>query len=125
MALNVNPVNWFEIPAEDLNRAKTFYENIFGIEMEINNMGNLKMAWFPFKQDGTGATGTLMEAESYVPSYSGPLVYFSVTDIPEILDNVRKNGGKVLTEKMSIGEFGFVGHFEDCEGNRIGLHSNT
>lgn len=125
MALNLNPINWFEIPVKDLKRAKSFYENIFDIEISINEMGNLKMGWFPFEEKGAGATGTLMEAESYVPSYEGTLVYFSVDNIEKTLNKVKENTGKVLTEKMSIGDFGYVGHFEDCEGNRMGLHSNS
>lgn len=125
MALNLNPVNWFEIPVSDLNRAKNFYEKVFDIEITTNDMNNLRMGWFPFKENGTGSTGTLMEAESYEPSYKGSMVYFSVDDIEAVLTNVKANNGKVITEKMSIGEFGFVGHFEDSEGNRLGLHSNT
>ena len=27
-----NPVNWFEIPANDLDRAKSFYESVFDVE---------------------------------------------------------------------------------------------
>lgn len=125
MSLNLNPVNWFEIPATDLERATNFYQKIFDIEISINEMGNLKMGWFPFEQDGTGSSGTLIEAESYEPSYKGSMVYFSVDDIEQTLKKVKDNGGKVITEKMSIGEFGYVGHFEDSEGNRLGLHSNS
>jgi hypothetical protein len=33
------------------------------------------------------------------------------------------SGGRVLNPKMSIGEYGFIGHFADPEGNYIGLHS--
>lgn len=68
---------------------------------------------------------TLIQQESYVPSYEGSLVYLSVDDVTAALDRVRSAGGKVITEKMSIGEYGFVGHFEDTEGNRVGLHSNA
>jgi predicted enzyme related to lactoylglutathione lyase len=81
------------------------------------------MAWFPMTQNATGATGTLVKAESYTPSYAGTLVYFSVDNIEEALTRVNKKGGKTLNPKMSIGEYGFVAHFEDCEGNRVALHS--
>ncbi len=74
-------------------------------------------------EGGFGATGAPMESESYVPSYDGTLVYFSVSDIDEVLQRAGESGGKVIREKISIGEFGFVGHFEDSEGNRVGLHS--
>lgn len=118
-----NAINWFEIPAADLNRAKSFYENVLGYELTLNEMGPLKMAMFPMEQGGTGSTGTLIQAESYVPSHQGSMVYFSVEDIDETLGKVNENGGKTLNPKMGIGEYGFVAHFEDCEGNRVALHS--
>jgi predicted enzyme related to lactoylglutathione lyase len=51
------------------------------------------------------------------------MVYFSVADIDATLKRVHQSGGRILNPKMSIGEYGFVGHFEDCEGNRVALHS--
>ena len=119
----MNPVNWFEIPAKDINESKAFYESVFGYEMQITEMGPLTMAWFPMEQGAGGATGTLVQAESYNPSYDGTMVYFSVESIEDTLANVKEKGGKVITEKMDIGEYGFVAHFEDNAGNRVGLHS--
>lgn len=119
-----NPVGWFEIPATDLKRAMDFYAHILQAEMTPFDMDNFKMAFFPAKEELKGSMGALVMAESYVPSYDGTMVYFVTDDIPAVLQRVREKGGKVITEKMSIGEFGFVGHFEDCEGNRLGLHSN-
>ena len=116
-------VNWFEIPATDLDRAKKFYEVVFDIELSLNDMENSKMAWFPFTEGGAGATGSLVKAESYTPSNIGTMVYFSVEDIESTLQRVEENGGKVIIAKMNIGEFGYYGHFEDSEGNRLGLHS--
>jgi len=46
-----------------------------------------------------------------------------VEDIEETLKKVDEKGGRILNPKKSIGEYGFVAHFEDCEGNRIALHS--
>lgn len=119
-----NPVNWFEIPARDLKRAATFYERILQCNLSIQDFGGLKMAWFPMAQDAPGATGSLVQQDSYVPSYQGSMVYFSVEDINQTLKLIEENGGKVLNPKNSIGEFGFVAHFEDTEGNRVALHSN-
>ena len=53
----------------------------------------------------------------------GTVVYFSVDDIEETLLIVNANGGKTLLPKMSIGEYGFIAHFEDTEGNRLAVHS--
>ncbi len=124
MSKTINPVSWFEIPVNDLDRAKAFYEAIFEIEMIISEIGSLKMAWFPWHEGGPGAAGTLVKADSYVPSRLGSMVYFSVDDIDLVLKKVESNGGKILNPKMSIGDYGFVGHFQDCEGNRVALHSN-
>ena len=118
-----NPVNWFEIPVNDLERAKSFYEAVFNYEMKITEMDKFRMAWFPSSMEGFGASGTLFQGESYVPSHEGTMVYFAVDDIEATLNRVKEHGGKVLNPKMSIGEYGFVGHFEDCEGNRVALHS--
>lgn len=123
MADSQNPVGWFEIPATDLNRAKAFYDAIFGFELQLETMGDVKMAWFPSIRDAPGAAGTLIQQESYIPSHEGTMVYFQVDDIEAVLKKVEEHGGKALNPKMNIGEYGFVGHFEDSEGNRVALHS--
>lgn len=120
-----NPVNWFEIPVNDMERAKSFYEQVFQIEISVQDMGNFKMGWFPFDPEGTGSTGTLMLAETYVPSYDGTMVYFSVDEINDILPRIKEAGGKIINEKFPIGEHGFCGHFEDSEGNRVALHQRA
>lgn len=125
MTDQTNPVNWFEIPVNDLERAKHFYETVFGLQLSLNEMGPMKMAWFPMTPETSGATGTLMKSEGYAPSHDGTLVYFSVTDIEETLAKVNANGGKTLLPKTGIGEHGFIAHFQDCEGNRVALHSRT
>ncbi|HTG00106.1 MAG TPA: VOC family protein [Nitrospirota bacterium] len=121
--VQTNPVQWFEIPVKDLDRAKKFYEALLGVKLSINEMGPLKMAWFPMVQDGPGATGSLVKAENYVPSQTGTVVYFSVEDVEEALRKVEAGGGKRLMPKTSIGEYGFIAHFTDTEGNRLAFHS--
>lgn len=123
MSEKVNPVGWFEIPVTDLVRAKEFYQHILEIRLEEREMGPIRMAWFPMKDGEYGAAGSLALGSDYAPSSDGVLVYFSTPDIDEALSRVEKNGGKILASKMSIGEYGYIGIFLDCEGNRIGLHS--
>lgn len=120
-----NPVNWFEIPASDLDRARRFYEAVLDVELQGNDMGSLKMAWFPMREGGDGATGALVQNENYEPSHAGTLVYLSVGSIEGALERIEANGGTVLNGKTSIGEFGFVAHFEDTEGNRVALHADS
>ncbi len=44
-------------------------------------------------------------------------------DIEAVQAKVAANGGRTLTPKTDIGEYGFYAYFEDSEGNRVGVHS--
>jgi uncharacterized protein len=123
---DLNAAGWFEIAVSDLDRAKTFYEHTLGIQLETmpkQEGCEYEMAMFPGKMERSGATGCLSKGPLASPSNKGTLVYFNVTDINAVLTRVRQNGGKVIREKLNIGEYGFIGIFEDTEGNRLGLHS--
>lgn len=65
-----------------------------------------------------------MKGEGYVPSHTGVLVYFGVPDMESVIERIKQNGGKILLPMTSIGEYGFISHFEDTEGNKVALHSN-
>lgn len=119
----MNPVNWFEMPATDLARAKTFYEQAFDLELALMDMGPTSMAMFASDPTKPHAGGALVSGEGYTPSATGTTVYFAVTDIDGTLGKVAAAGGTIAVPKMSIGEFGFIGMFIDTEGNRVGLHS--
>ena len=125
MAKDYNPVGWFEIPTTDMNRAKRFYEAVFEVELTPATVEQVEMAWFPSVEDGIGASGTLIKSEALTPSHDGILIYFTALDIDGTLTKVNANGGKTLTPKTSIGEYGFYAYFEDSEGNRLGLHSTA
>ncbi len=123
MANNTNPVVWFEIPAKDIMRAKKFYEGAFNFTMTLNEMGSMKMAWFPWIDKAPGTTGSLVESAGYQPSHAGTTIYFSVSDIDAALVKIEQSGGKTLNKKTNIGQYGFIAHFEDTEGNRLALHA--
>ena len=120
--MNPNPVNWFEIPVSDLSRARKFYEALCGGELAENEMNGSKMAWFPMEMGKPGAAGTLIQGEGYTPSHEGSLVYIHVDKIDDALGRIGKAGGKTLVPRTSIGQYGFIAHFEDTEGNRVALH---
>ncbi len=124
MASHVNPVNWFEIPVEDLSRAKSFYESVLSLELTDSELGPNKMAWFPMEMGATGAAGTLIKGDSYKPSHDGSLVYLHVDKIDPTLEAISNSGGKTLMPRTDIGQHGFIAHFEDTEGNRVALHES-
>jgi len=125
--MKTNLLVWFEIPVLNIERAKEFYDNVFDISIAIHDLGGLKMGWFPNVPEKPGATGSLMQHESYIPSTSkGPLLYFSSKDVAIELARITNVGGEILKEKTLIGEgHGYMALFKDSEGNRIALHSPT
>ncbi|TNE56020.1 MAG: VOC family protein [Bacteroidetes bacterium] len=116
--------NWFEIPVTDLDRAKKFYETIFDMEIEVLDLGALKMGIFPHK--GVGAALCLHEAYQPSPTH-GVLVQLNANpDLQEILDRVEAAGGQIIRPKTQISdEYGYTALILDSEGNRMGLHSDV
>jgi predicted enzyme related to lactoylglutathione lyase len=116
-------INWFEIPAKNLTRAKAFYEAILGIEM-ITPSPDMKYAMFPADMQNGEIGGGLLEEEGYEPSQQGALIYLNGGDDLDIpLGKVEAAGGKIIMPKTSIGPNGFMGRFIDTEGNRVAFHS--
>jgi len=122
-----NAISWFEIPANDLDRARSFYENIFSIQLIPMDLPNLRMRLFPIDDPMNGIGGAIVHAEGfYSPSETaGPLVYLNGNpDVQLILDRIPAAGGKIIVPKTLISpEYGHMAVFIDSEGNRIALHS--
>jgi len=108
----------FDVPAEDIERAKKFYSVLFGWKFES----------FPDMQynlitttnvDGTpgvgGGMGKRMEPSQRM------INYFGVSSIDAAMKQVKSLGGKVLTEKMAVPGMGFLASCKDTEGNMFGL----
>ena len=119
----LNALAWFEIPATDIRRARTFYETIFAFQMHPLDVAGLQMAMFPAE----GSGGALcQQAAWYKPSAEmGPLVYLNAEpDLAIVLGRVERAGGKVTVPKRQISpEHGYMAVFIDSEGNRVALHS--
>jgi predicted enzyme related to lactoylglutathione lyase len=74
------------------------------------------------QMDVLGAGGALLRCDRIEPSVHGTTAYFSVPDIDPVLGRVGAAGGKTCVPRTSIGQYGFMAHFQDTEGNRVGLH---
>lgn len=124
MENNTNSLNWFEIPALDINRAKKFYETIFDISMEDVTMGDDLMAFFPWTPGSGKANGALVQSPMHQPSQTGTVVYLNANPAMDgVLAKVEAAGGQVAVPKMSIGENGNIAFIIDTEGNKVGIHS--
>lgn len=120
-----NPIVWFEIYVQDLNRAKRFYESVFQITLQKLNspMPELELWAFPAEMKAPGASGALVKMEGVASGGSGTIVYFHCEDCAVEEGRVKSAGGRVQRPKMSIGQHGFISLVFDTEGNMIGLHS--
>lgn len=118
-----NPVGWFEIYVQDMERAKAFYEKTLEVKLEALPSPIIKMYAFPMLPDKPGCPGSLVKMEGFNPGGNSTIVYFSCVDCAVESARAAKSGGKVFKEKFSIGEYGFISLVHDTEGNLIGLHS--
>jgi uncharacterized protein len=123
-----NAINWFEIPVADFDRAKKFYETIFGFQMPENNMGPARMGFFLYDFKAGKVGGAIVHHPSFhVPAATGTLVYLNCQpDLRVVLDKVKDAGGKIITDKSLISEEQQLGYWAlilDTEGNRVALHS--
>ncbi|HXB42785.1 MAG TPA: VOC family protein [Puia sp.] len=125
MNKDTNALNWFEIPVMDMARAKHFYQVIFSIHMETQEMMGMQMAYFPVDPSNGKVSGALVKSESHVPVMQGVTVYLNGNpDLSAILEKVESENGKILMPKTMIDEqTGHMAFFADTEGNRVGLHS--
>jgi predicted enzyme related to lactoylglutathione lyase len=126
-----NPISYFEIPADNIERAKKFYEKIFDWKMEkydekgkehyfvmTTEVGDDE--WTP-KEPGA-INGGLVKRE--MPDE--PFVnYVTVESIDKICKLIEKNGGKIVMPKTKMGEWGWWAVFKDTEGNVLGLYEEA
>ena len=126
MSSETNALNWFEIPALDIAKAKKFYEAIFEIKMEEMEMPGMKYAMFPFDPTKGKIGGGLAQSPMHIPGATGSLIYLNANpDLQNVLDRIEAAGGKITMQKTSIGQNGFMAVFTDTEGNTMALHSNS
>lgn len=121
-----NALNWFEISVSDISRATKFYESIFGVTLQQQEMNGMKMAFFPYENMTETVSGGLVQGPMHKPSPDGAKIYFNGNpDLSVPLSKVEKNGGKVLMPKTKItDEIGYMAFFSDTEGNTVALHSS-
>lgn len=115
---------WFEIPAQDLDRATRFYETVLGARLVREDLGPMRMAVFPHEKPQP--TGAVVHAEGYRPAAEGTVVYLNLDDIRPALERVPKAGGKVVLPLTTLpGGQGVFAQLRDSEGNRVGLFSRA
>ena len=123
MTTNRNPVGWFELYVQDIERAKAFYQKTFQVTLQRLESPGIELWAFPMGMDIPGAPGAIVKMDGKDSGVGGTIIYFSCADCAVEASRAVQNGGGVHKEKMSIGEYGFIALVIDTEGNMIGLHS--
>jgi len=118
-----NPVRWFEIYVQDMDRARSFYEPVFKVKLERLNAETPEMWSFPMQMDQMGTAGSLVKMEGVPSGGNSTIVYFACADCAVEESLAEKHGGRIQRRKMFIGQYGYVSLVYDTEGNMIGLHS--
>ena len=121
--MKTNPVGWFEIYVQDMNRAKAFYETVFATKLEKLPGAELDMWTFGMDNESYGTPGALVQMDGCPSGGNSTLVYFSCDDCAVEESRVVAAGGTVFKTKFGIGQYGFIALVTDTEGNMIGLHS--
>ncbi len=122
--MKTNPVNWFEVPVAELERAVRFYEAMLNVTLKREHLqGQPPMAIF-LRGEAGGVGGALIKDERVRPSADGSVVYFHAgKDLAGCVERAQRAGGKVLLPPTEIGDPGAIALVLDTEGNRVGLHS--
>lgn len=107
----------FEINADDLERAKKFYENAFDWKIEKWEGGDY---WIiqAGEESEEGINGGLQKRED---SADQVFNYIRVSSVEEAKSKVEKYGGTIESPKITVPGVGYFYMFNDPEGNKLGI----
>jgi predicted enzyme related to lactoylglutathione lyase len=122
--MDMDKVVHFEIPADDLGRAKAFYASAFGWEIEdVPGMDYTFVRTVPVDErsmptEPGAINGGMMRRSAETPA---PVVTIEVGSVEEALARVVAAGGAVVRPREEIPGMGAFAYFRDPEGNVLGL----
>jgi predicted enzyme related to lactoylglutathione lyase len=117
---NKNPaIVHFEIPADDVDRARKFYSTLFGWKIEKFEGS---MEYWMISQTGDSSdkslAGGLMKRQNPQQSI---LNYVGVPSIDEYSKRINELGGKIIVPKTEIGGYGSFAVSMDTENNTFAI----
>jgi len=108
----------FDVPAENIDRAKKFYSELLGWKfeswpgMEYNLITTTNLEGVP---GVGGGMGKRMDPSQRMVNY------FGVKSIDASIQQVKNLGGRMLSDKMAVPTMGYLANCVDTEGNTFGL----
>ncbi len=116
-SVNSNVVH-IEIPTDDLARAKKFYSELFGWNLQdAPGYPDYPMV----AANGSGPGIALMRRQGATNTL---VDYFGVESVDACVEKVQKLGGVVVTPKMAVAGMGWFAQFLDTEGNLFAVFQN-
>ena len=112
----------FEISADDFDRARAFYEGVFG--WEFAKWDGPEEYWLVTTGPSSepGINGGMFKRKGPV----GHVNTIAVQSLDECLEAVTSRGGKVVLERMAIPGVGYLAYCQDTEGSVFGvMESNS
>lgn len=114
----------FEIPADDVGRARDFYHAAFGWDLDpMPELDYTIVRTTASDERGMPAergaiNGGMCRRE---PPVTAPVVTIEVEDVDAALRTVESLGGATVVPRQPVGDMGFAAYFTDSEGNLMGL----
>lgn len=123
----MNKVQHFQMPVDNMERAKRFYQEIFGWEITpVPGMGSdyHTATTVPVDEKGQpkvpgGINGALFQRGTH--SQEGISIVINVPSIDKYLKKIKAAGSKVVMPQSPVGDFGLYAQITDTEGNVIGI----
>jgi predicted enzyme related to lactoylglutathione lyase len=118
----------FEIPFDDGDRARSFYKETFGWQVqEMPEMSYTLVMSGPSGDAGPTESGFINGGMLSRDQSAGgaPVIVVDVDSIDATLAKVGSLGGSTVAGKTPVGDMGFAAYFKDPEGNVIGLWENA
>jgi predicted enzyme related to lactoylglutathione lyase len=119
----------FEVPFADSERARTFYRDVFGWQLnEMPGMAYTIASTGPTADTGMPAEPGFINGGMYARNDrypTSPVLVMEVASIDDTLKAIEGRGGATLVGKEPVGEMGFSAYFRDSEGNLLGLWENA
>lgn len=115
-----NNLVFFAVHADDVARARRFYEQVFGWKIQPWGPPDFFLVSTGTKDD-PGIAGALQKRHELVP-VKEPVGFectIGVSDIDTAMAAVTANGGKVIMPKCEIPTVGYLFKFQDPEGNVV------
>ena len=118
----------FEIQADDLERAKTFYTDVFGWTFEDYGQFTGSPYWgiVTGPEDTPGINGGLLLRPAPAPGAAqgtnAAVLTMGVEDFDATAAKIEAAGGQVALPKMALTGMAWQGYFIDTEGNTFGIH---